>query len=143
MSTRDPFSFTGVASCVGSYAFAKKLGRLSNMLSVVICYLGFFSGELSMLFINSRSSMGLTFTPKDLAAMASLMSHFGNFLLDDAIAILVFLPGYLVEPSHLGLKLSLLKDAVWSDSSLRPGDFFALRRAERGGDVLSAINRGV
>lgn len=63
--------------------------------------------------------MGRTITPKDLAAIASLMSHLGNFLLDetkvDGPLIL------LVEPSHLGLKLNLLKEAVLKASL--SGDF--------------------
>jgi hypothetical protein len=73
----NEFFFTGVASCVGYCAFAKKLPLLSIMLLLfkVTC---FFSGELSILLIRSMSSIGLTMTPKDLAAIASLMSHLGN-----------------------------------------------------------------
>lgn len=63
-----------------------------------------------MLLISSRSSMGRTITPKDLAAIASLMSHFGNFLLDETKVDWPFI--LFVDPSHLGLKLSLLKEAV-------------------------------
>ena len=124
---------TGVASWVGTYALAKKLPLLSIMLLLfkVTC---FFSGELSILLMRSKSSMGLTMTPKDFAAIASLMSHLGNFYLNcDDEAWLVPLT-YLVEPSHLGLKLSLLKEAVCEASVA--GDLSFFNRAESGGGAL-------